>query len=115
MIKSALGVAVFLAVVLGAGCGFNESPHKCTKTADCPANRLCVWAVSDGCSGFGHCEDNPNCKPVTAAAFQGCGCNGMPVFDLTSTDPPSFMNSMGRFRENTCGWDGPVTSTTACR
>ena len=114
MIRSALAVALFLALCWGAGCGFNESPHKCKKSIECPNGRLCVFSIADGCSGVGHCEDVPKCRPVSMAAFQGCGCDGMPVFDLTSTDTMSFPAN-ARVRENVCGWDGPIQGTSACK
>lgn len=114
MIRSVVAVSLFLALVWGAGCGFNESPHKCKKSSECPAARLCIFSISDGCSGVGHCEDNPNCRPVSMAAFQGCGCDGMPVFDLTANDTMTFPANT-RARGNVCGWDGPIQALTPCR
>jgi hypothetical protein len=108
MIRGLVAIAA-LAVLFGASCGFNESPHRCTKKSDCPNDRLCVWSLSDGCGGKGHCEDNPECfVESTTAMFQGCGCDGKAVFDIT-------VNRNGQLqRSDVCGWDGPIQSVNPC-
>ncbi len=88
-----------LAIALLGGCGFNESPHHCNSTRDCPNGRQCVYAIDDGCSGSGHCDDQRVSRfgpQMPCKSGVACGCDGGPGFPIG------------------CGWDTPVVSDKPC-
>src|SRR5947209_8248812 len=96
-----LGGLRWLAIAtLLCGCGFNESPHHCKSKGDCATNRECVFTVKDGCTGVGHCDDNPSCVVSKTSMPRGaCGCDGGVAFEATTFSGGPV-----------CGWDRPVVS-----
>ena len=67
-----LGVLTF--AVMMWRCNYSGS---CRTDADCTGtDHACVFRVSDGCGGDGHCAAASDACDELALKIPGCGCNG---------------------------------------
>jgi hypothetical protein len=74
------------ALALVAACSSSvDGGGACAKDADCGADQVCGFAVSDACSAAGQCFAAPG---ATCAAYSpGCACDGTTI-NVTCTGLP---------------------------
>jgi hypothetical protein len=94
--RSVVALFVVAIAIVVWQCNYSGS---CTRNTDCTGtNHVCVFRVSDGCGGDGHCAPTSECASG-AFTLRGCGCDGSPAFSGCVEGG---------------GYDRPVRSTEAC-
>jgi hypothetical protein len=101
-----------------------QAGPSCSTSADCAANEVCGYAVTDGCSAKGQCVAEPGATPCVES--EGCACDGttITVGGCGAGALPSGYTSKPLAHENACtdgGGDGgtcvdvnPASYVTSC-
>lgn len=76
--RSFVAFTVIAIAIMMWQCNYSGS---CRTNTDCTGTEhVCVFGVSDGCGGDGHCASTSDSCGGGVFQIRGCGCNGSPAY-----------------------------------
>jgi hypothetical protein len=66
---------VFSVLARGGTPACSKTSDTCIADSDCASNQVCVFAIAQGCSATGSCQDQPTGAACAGATIY-CGCDG---------------------------------------